>query len=226
MLSPWTLSGAASAQADRPRMAHRKANRESRAKALSAGQCDESASCRAVGAVVTLAPPQHADMSCHQNKKTKRARASKHSPLGHTTPTGVLSHLLGWRFGAPGGCTTLTDHVEREITLWPNPLTRPKPRGLLSGATIRDTLIGVLRPFLKKHKRLLNQLGPRPPSNPEERKRLNKAQHAAHSHPPRTRGTISASLEGPSRAHWTISASLEGSGSTLERVTHLRLARG
>ena len=38
--------------------------------------------------------------------------------------------------------------------------------------------------------------------------------------------TISASLEGPSRARWTSSASLEGSGSTLERVTHLRLARG
>ena len=38
--------------------------------------------------------------------------------------------------------------------------------------------------------------------------------------------TISASLEGPSRARRTNSASLEGSGSTLERVTHLRLARG
>ena len=37
----------------------------------------------------------------------------------------------------------------RRITLWPNPLTRPKPRGLLSGTTIRDTLIGVLRPLLK-----------------------------------------------------------------------------
>src|SRR6185369_12856612 len=36
--------------------------------------------------------------------------------------------------------------------------------------------------------------------------------HVAHSH--------------PSQAHRTISASLEGSGSTLERVTHLRLARG
>ena len=34
----------------------RKATREGRAKALSAGQRDESASCRAAGAVVTLAP--------------------------------------------------------------------------------------------------------------------------------------------------------------------------
>ena len=44
--------------------------------------------------------------------------------------------------------------------------------------------------------------------------------------PPRTRWTISVSLEGPSRARWTISASLEGGGSTLEWVTHLRLPRG
>src|SRR6185312_4923003 len=48
--------------------------------------------------------------------------------------------------------------------------------------------------------------------NPEERKGLNEAQHVAHSH--------------PSQAHRTISASLEGSGSTLERVTHLRFDRG
>ena len=33
----------------------------------------------------------------------------------------------------------------RQNTLWPNPMTRLKPRGLLSGTTIRDTLIGVLR---------------------------------------------------------------------------------
>jgi len=46
----------------------------------------------------------------------KEARASKYSPLGHTTPTGVLSHRLGWRLGASGGCATLTDHVRREIT--------------------------------------------------------------------------------------------------------------
>src|SRR6185437_15074421 len=41
--------------------------------------------------------------------------------------------------------------------------------------------------------------GPRPPSNMEERKGLKEAQHAAHSHPPRTRGVISASLEGSHR---------------------------
>ena len=57
-------------------------------------------------------------------------------------------------------------------------------------------------------------------------KGLKEAQRAAHSHPPRTRGTISASLEGPSQARWAISASLEGSGFTLEQVTNLRLARG
>ena len=94
-------------------------------------------------------------------------------------------------------------------------MTRPKPRGLLSGATIRDTLIGVLRP-LSKTQTHVKATGPtKAPSllpNPEERKGLKEAQHVAHSH--------------PSQAHRTISASLEGSGSTLERVTHLRLARG
>ena len=51
----------------------------------------------------------------------------------------------------------------------------------------------------------------------------------AHSHPPRTRGAISASLEGSHRDPSTVprtSASLEGSKPTLERANHLRLARG
>ena len=48
--------------------------------------------------------------------------------------------------------------------------------------------------------------------NLEERKGLKEAQHVDHSH--------------PSQARRTISASLEGSGSTLERIAHLRLARG
>ena len=87
--------------------------------------------------------------------------------------------------------------------------------GRVSGATIRDTLIGVLRP-LSKTQTHVKATGPtKAPGllpNPEERKGLKEAQHVAHSH--------------PSQAHRTISASLEGSGSTLERVTHLRLARG
>src|SRR6185369_10408267 len=73
----------------------------------------------------------------------KEARASKYSPRACTTPTGVLSHPPGWRSGASDGCAAWSDHVKggnRRITLWPNPLTRPKPRGLLSGTTIRDTL--------------------------------------------------------------------------------------
>ena len=44
--------------------------------------------------------------------------------------------------------------------------------------------------------------------------------------PSQARWPISASLEGPSQARWPISASLEGSGSTLEQVANLRLARG
>src|SRR6185437_10973337 len=80
---------------------------------------------------------------------------------------------------------------------------------------IRDTLIGVLRP-LSKTQTHVKATGPtKAPGllpNPEERKGLKEAQHVAHSH--------------PSQAHRTISASLEGSGSALERVTHIRLARG
>ena len=85
----------------------------------------------------------------------------------------------------------------------------------MSGATIRDTLIVVLRP-LSKTQTHVKATGPtKVPGllpNPEERKGLKEAQHVAHSH--------------PSQAHQTIFASLEGSGSALERVTHLRLARG
>ena len=58
-----------------------------------------------------------------------------------------------------------------------------------------------------------------PPSRLGERKGLKEAQHAAHvlsaarPHPPRTRGVISASLEGsPAEA--------------LDRAPRLRLARG
>ena len=81
-------------------------------------------------------------------KTNKEVRASKLSPRRCTTLTDELSHPPGRRSGASGGCATLTDYVKggsRQITLWPNPLTRPKPRGLLSGTTIRDTLIRVLR---------------------------------------------------------------------------------
>ena len=115
-LSPWTLSGAASAQADCPRTTCRKATREAGAKALSAGQRDESASCRAAGAIVALAPPQHAGTSCPRNKQNKKkARASKYSPRGCTTPTDELSHPPGWHSGASGGCAALPDHVKGEI---------------------------------------------------------------------------------------------------------------
>ena len=73
--------------------------------------------------------------------------------------------------------------------------------------------------------------GLRPPSDLEERKGLKEAQHAAHvrsaahPHPPRTRGVISASLEGsppkPSTAP-CASASLEGSEPALEKADRLR----
>jgi hypothetical protein len=114
-LSPWTLSGAASAQADRPRTASRKATRESGAKALSVGQRDESASYRAAGAIVALAPSAHGHVLSSE-QTNKKARASKYSPRGCTIPTDELSHPPGWRSGAPGGCTTLTDHIKGKIS--------------------------------------------------------------------------------------------------------------
>src|SRR6185369_8170986 len=73
--------------------------------------------------------------------------------------------------------------------------------------------------------------GLQPPSDLKERKGLKEAQHAAHvrsaahPHPPRTRGVISASLEGsppkPSTAS-RASASLEGSEPALEKSDRLR----
>ena len=95
-LSPWTLDGTASAQADRPRTARRKATREGRAKALSAGQCDESASCRAAGAVVTLAPLSARTRLVPGTNKTK-ARAPRSSP-----PTGALPRLTSCRIRRAG----------------------------------------------------------------------------------------------------------------------------
>ena len=73
------------------------------------------------------------------------------------------------------------------------------------------------------------------PSNLEEMKGLKEAQHAAHvrsaarPHPPRTRGVISALLEGsPSKPSTTprASASLEGSEPTLGEADRLHLTRG
>ena len=54
-LSPWTLSGAASALADCPRTARRKATRESGAETLSTGQRGKRTSYKATGAIVALA---------------------------------------------------------------------------------------------------------------------------------------------------------------------------
>ena len=146
-LSPWTLGGTASAQADHPQTARRKATREGRAKALSAGQCDESASCQAAGAVVTLAPLSTRTRLVPRTNKQKGARLEALPPRAHypdrrvVTSSGLaLRHV--WRVC---GIVRSRQGENRRITLWLNPLTRPKPRGLLSGTTIRDTLIGVLR---------------------------------------------------------------------------------
>src|SRR6185503_9787369 len=82
-LSPWTLSGAASALSGCPRTARRKATRNAGAKALRAGQRDESASCQAAGAAVALAPPpQHADTFRPSNKQTKGHAPRSTLPAG------------------------------------------------------------------------------------------------------------------------------------------------
>jgi hypothetical protein len=91
-------------------------------------------------------PPQCTNMSRPLNKQ--KGTRLEILPRGRTTSTDELSHPPGWRLGMSGGCATLTDHVKGgncRITLWPNPLTRPKPRGLLSDTTIRDTPIRILR---------------------------------------------------------------------------------
>ena len=113
-LSPWTLDGTALAQDDRPRTARRKATREGGAKALSAGQCDESTSCRAAGAIVALAPSRRGHVSSTEQTK-KKARTSKNYHRRRTTPTDELSHPLVWHPGAPAGCTAPIDHINREI---------------------------------------------------------------------------------------------------------------
>ena len=113
-LSPWTLSGAASALAGCPRTARRKATRNAGAKALRAGQRDESASYQASGATVALAPSAY-EHDLSQEQTNKKARASKYSTRRRTTPSDELSHPRGRRPGAPGGGTAVSDHVKGEI---------------------------------------------------------------------------------------------------------------
>ena len=105
-LSPWTLSGAASAQADRPRTARRKATRESGAKVLSAGQRDGSASWRAAGAVVALAHLSTRTRLVPGTNKQKGARLEDSPPTGalprptccHIHRAGAQAHLAGAQY--------------------------------------------------------------------------------------------------------------------------------
>ena len=82
-LSPWTLSGAASALAGCPRTARHRATRNAGAKALRAGQCDESASCRAAGAVVTLAPLSARTRLVLETNEQRGARLEVLPPRAH-----------------------------------------------------------------------------------------------------------------------------------------------
>jgi len=143
------LSGAASAMADCPRTARRKATRGKQGRDPEHGtarqrhRLQSSRRHRGPGPLSTLT-------RLVPGTKQEVARTSEYSLRRRNTPTDELSHPLGRHPGAPGGCTAPTDQGEdRRNTLWPNPMTRPKAQGLLSGTTIRDTLIGVLRPLLK-----------------------------------------------------------------------------
>ena len=73
---------------------------------------------RAAGAIVALAPSARGHVLSPE-QTNKKARASKYSLRRRNTPTNELSHPPGWRSGAPGGCTTLTDHVKGEIAELP-----------------------------------------------------------------------------------------------------------
>ena len=148
-LSPWTLSSAASTQADRPRTAHHKATREAMVKTLSAGQRDESVSCQAAGTIVALAPPQRADTSCPSNKQTKR-RAPRSTPPAGVLPRPAYCHIR--RAGAQARQAGARHRLITSKGKSPNhPLVESidstKASGLLSGTTIRVPLIGVPRSF-------------------------------------------------------------------------------
>ena len=82
-LSPWTLSGAASALAGCPRTARRKAVRNAGAKALRTGQLDKSTSCQAAGATVALAPLSAQTRLVHQTNKQRGARLEVLPPRAH-----------------------------------------------------------------------------------------------------------------------------------------------
>src|SRR6185503_17025757 len=118
----------------------------------------------------------------------------------------------------------------------------------MSGATIRDTLIGVLRPLLKTQTpdkttepTKAHGLLPLQRKGKDSKKPsvwpIRTPLRPTEQYPPRSRvadlpssgSLISASLEGSPRdprPHKRISASLEDSGPALERVANLRLARG
>ena len=82
-LSPWTLSGVASALAGSPRTARRKATRNAGAKALRTGQRDGSTSCQAAGATVTLAHLSVRARLVLQTNKQRGVRLEVLPPWAH-----------------------------------------------------------------------------------------------------------------------------------------------
>ena len=116
---PWTLSGTASAQADRPRTACHKAAREARAYALKHGTARQKHQLPSSRRHRRPGPPSARRHVLSFKQTNKEARASKYTPHGCTIPTDVLTHLPGPRSGTPSGCTTLTRHVKGETAELP-----------------------------------------------------------------------------------------------------------
>src|SRR6185503_14276750 len=124
-------------------------------------------------------------------------------------------------------------------------MTQPKSRGLLSGATIRDSLIRVLRPLFKTqtpdktakpakaHGMLPIQRKGKDSKKPSMRPIRIPLEPAERS-PPRSKVPLRPAGQSPPRSRVAdlpssrrpISAPLEGSGSTLGQPTDHRLARG
>ena len=103
-LSPWMLSGAASALAGCPRTARRKATRNA-----GANPYVRDGAMRVPAAKQRALPSPWPPLSARTRlvlQINKEARASEYSPHGRTTLTGVLSHPPGWRSGASDGCTS------------------------------------------------------------------------------------------------------------------------
>ena len=101
-LSPWMLSGAASALAGCPRTVRRKVVRNAEAKALRTGQLDKSTSCHAAGVTVALAPLSARTRLVLPTNKQRGTRHEVHPARAYypdrrvVTPAGPALRRVWW----------------------------------------------------------------------------------------------------------------------------------